>query len=61
MCNVEDVSDKENYTFIKGDICDVRLLKNIFEEYAPDAIIHLTYFVLRMFYPLQGKETLKKY
>ena len=41
LCNVEDVSDKENYTFIKGDICDVKLLKNIFEEYAPDAIIHL--------------------
>ena len=41
LANVEDVSDKENYTFIKGDICDVNLLKNIFEEYAPDSIIHL--------------------
>ena len=39
--NVSDISDKENYTFIKGDICDVGLLKNIFEEYAPDSIIHL--------------------
>ena len=41
LSNIEDVSHKENYTFIKGDICDVELLKNIFEEYAPDAIIHL--------------------
>tara|TARA_R110000824_G_scaffold401207_1_gene611280 strand:+ start:76 stop:1062 length:987 start_codon:yes stop_codon:yes gene_type:complete len=41
LSNVEDISDKENYTFIKGDICDVGLLKNIFEEYTPDAIIHL--------------------
>jgi len=41
LSNVEDVSGKENYTFIKGDICDNKLLKNIFEEYAPDSIIHL--------------------
>ena len=34
--NVKDVSNKENYTFIKGDICDVSLLKNIFEEYKPE-------------------------
>ena len=41
LSNLEEVSGKENYTFIKGDICDVELLKNIFEEYEPDSIIHL--------------------
>jgi len=38
--NLEDVSNKENYTFIKGDICDRALVKNIFEEYQISAVIN---------------------
>jgi len=31
--NVKEVAHSENYTFIKGDICDTNFLKNVFEEY----------------------------
>jgi len=41
LFNVKEVSLADNYTFILGDICDNKLLKNIFEEYKPDAVIHL--------------------
>jgi len=41
LSNVKEISLAENYSFIAGDICDATLLKNIFEEYSPDAIIHL--------------------
>ncbi|MEX6626276.1 dTDP-glucose 4,6-dehydratase [Tenacibaculum salmonis] len=39
--NLTDVEDNLNYTFIKGDICDEILVKNIFEDYNIDAVIHL--------------------
>ena len=39
--NLKEISLAKNYTFILGDICDNKLLKNIFEEYSPEAIIHL--------------------
>jgi UDP-glucose 4,6-dehydratase len=34
------VSDKPNYKFISGDICDTSLIKFILNEYKIDAIIH---------------------
>lgn len=38
--NLESVADRNNYTFIKGDICNLELVKEIFEEYKPDYIVN---------------------
>ena len=39
--NVADVADKPNYTFVRGDIRDADFLKNLFETYNFDGVIHL--------------------
>ena len=39
--NLTDVKNKENFTFIKGDICDKELTKNIFKQYKISRVIHL--------------------
>ena len=46
--NLENLADIElnfqssgRYTFVKGDICDKRLLKDLFSTYQFDAVIHL--------------------
>ncbi len=39
--NISDLEDKENYTFIKGDVSDLKCIQNIFENYKFDAVIHL--------------------
>ena len=39
--NLRDVEQAPNYTFIKGDICDLDLMRRIFAEYAIDGVIHL--------------------
>ena len=42
--NLENISDLENaanYTFVKGDICDEVLVKNLFEEHRITSVIHL--------------------
>ena len=39
--NLTDIKNKENYTFIKGDICDKELIKNIFKQYKISRVIHL--------------------
>ena len=39
--NLKDIEDKANYTFVKCDICDVKKVAKIFEEYAIDSVIHL--------------------
>ena len=39
--NLTDVQDFENYSFIKGDICDARLLKKTFKKYQITDVIHL--------------------
>lgn len=41
LANVADVANNTNYTFIKGDICDAVLVKNIFETHKIDGVIHL--------------------
>ncbi len=38
--NVSDVSRHPNYKFIKGDICDYKLITNSIDKFEPDAIIH---------------------
>jgi len=39
--NLRDVEGAANYTFVKGDIRDVELLKRVFAEHAIDSVIHL--------------------
>ncbi len=39
--NLVDVESAANYVFVKGDICDVQVLKETFEKYAISDVIHL--------------------
>jgi len=39
--NLIDIKNKDNYTFIKGDICDYDLVIDIFEKYKISRVIHL--------------------
>jgi dTDP-glucose 4,6-dehydratase len=39
--NLKDIENKENYTFIKCDICDVEKVNQVFKKYKIDSVIHL--------------------
>ena len=39
--NLKDIENKENYTFVKCDICDFKKVKKIFVNYIVDSVIHL--------------------
>lgn len=39
--NLRDIEEAENYTFVKGDICDSSFLQNLFSTYGIDGVIHL--------------------
>ncbi|OHX64948.1 dTDP-glucose 4,6-dehydratase [Flammeovirga pacifica] len=39
--NLKDIEDKENYTFLKGDITDEAYINSIFEEHQFEGVIHL--------------------
>ena len=39
--NLTDIESKENYTFVKGDICDQNLLEELFNTYDFNGVIHL--------------------
>ena len=39
--NLKDIENEENYSFIKCDICDFKKVKQIFEDYKIDSVIHL--------------------
>ena len=39
--NLKDIEEKENYTFVKCDICDFEKVKEVFEDFQIDSIIHL--------------------
>lgn len=39
--NLKDVEDQPNYTFIKGDITDEVVIKDLFKKYNFKAVIHL--------------------
>ena len=41
LSNLVDVEKKGNYTFVKGDICLVKDVTEVFEKYAISDIIHL--------------------
>jgi len=39
--NLKDIDKAPNYTFLKGDIVDAEFVKQIFEKYRFDGVIHL--------------------
>lgn len=39
--SLEEISNSERYSFEKVDICDSKEIKRIFQQYKPDAIMHL--------------------
>lgn len=39
--NLIDVEQKPNYTFVKGDITDAKLISRLFAQYKFDGVIHL--------------------
>jgi len=39
--NLKDIETKENYTFIKFDICDIEKVKQVFIDYKINSVIHL--------------------
>jgi len=39
--NLKDIENKENYTFIKGDITDAEFITQIFQELKFEGVIHL--------------------
>jgi len=39
--NLTDIEEAPNYSFVKGDITDAEAVKEIFEKYRPDGVIHL--------------------
>ncbi len=39
--NLREIDGVPNYTFVRGDICDGDLLRKIFSEYSPDAVLNL--------------------
>ncbi len=41
LANLADVDKAPNYTFIKGDICDIDLMREIFTKHKIDGVIHL--------------------
>ena len=41
LANLKDIEDKDNYTFVKCDICNFDAVKKVFEQYEIDNVIHL--------------------
>ena len=39
--NLKDIETKENYTFLKLDICDFEKMQQVFLDYKIDSVIHL--------------------
>jgi dTDP-glucose 4,6-dehydratase len=41
LANLKDIEDKENYVFVKADICDFERMLLLFGEYKIDGVLHL--------------------
>ena len=39
--NLRDIENTPNYIFVKGDICDYELIKELFQKHSIDNVIHL--------------------
>ncbi|MBA7497340.1 dTDP-glucose 4,6-dehydratase 2 [subsurface metagenome] len=40
LANLKDVENRENYIFIKADICDSKAIDTIFKKYHPDYVVN---------------------
>jgi dTDP-glucose 4,6-dehydratase len=38
--NLESVAENPRYSFVRGDICDAHVVRSIFTEHKPDAVVH---------------------
>ena len=41
LSNLKDIENEPNYSFVKGDICDLDFLRQLFKERKIDGVIHL--------------------
>lgn len=41
LANLKDIEERENYQFVKGDICDGEFISSLFKEEQFDGVIHL--------------------
>lgn len=41
LANLKDLEGKPNYSFVKSDICDYEVMKNLFSSRKIDSVIHL--------------------
>lgn len=41
LTSLKTIDNSDRYQFVRADICDKAVIENIFEEYQPDAIMHL--------------------
>ena len=41
LANLKDIEDRENYVFVKADICDFERVLSLFDEYKIDGVLHL--------------------
>lgn len=39
--NIKDIESSHNYTFLKGDITDLKIIRDLFSKYQFDRVIHL--------------------
>ncbi len=39
--NLRDIESRDNYTFVKGDICDATFIQQLFDQYPISGVIHL--------------------
>ncbi len=40
LANLTDIENADNYVFIKGDICDRKLVESLFEKYTIEGVVH---------------------
>lgn len=41
LANLNDIEGKENYTFVKGDVCDFEFMRMVFSKYSIEGVVHL--------------------
>lgn len=41
LANLKDIEERPNYTFVRGDICDLDAMRDLFARYDIDGVIHL--------------------
>ncbi len=41
LANLKDIENAPNYTFVKADICDFETMRELFQKYQLDGVIHL--------------------